>query len=133
MLPHNSRFDNEQQQRFKYLLITTTIIVFIGFVYYIFVSLTGFGIPCFIRALTGIECPGCGVTRMLIALIRLDFKASFGFNPVVFCALPFLAICFGAQAVKFIKTGKNDLALWQNIIIWMISAALLIFGIIRNL
>ncbi len=122
----------EQAQRAKKLFKKIGIVIFIGLAYYIIVSITGFGIPCMIRTVTGFQCPGCGITRMCSALIGLDFKAAFEYHPVIFCSLPFAAVCFGAQAVKFIKTGSNDFSIWQHLIIWPIIVALLLFGVLRN-
>lgn len=45
------------------------------------------GIHCPIRYITGIPCPGCGTTRALFALCRLDFEAALYYNP----AAPFIA------------------------------------------
>ena len=39
---------------------------------------------CPFRFLTGIPCPGCGMTRAVWALIRLDFSAAFRYHPLVF-------------------------------------------------
>ena len=50
-----------------------------------------FKISCPIKWLTGISCPGCGMTRAAVALLRLDFAAAFYFHPLVFF-LPPLAI-----------------------------------------
>lgn len=52
-------------------------------------------VPCSIKHLTGFECPGCGMQRALIALLRGDLRASLCYNPSL---LPFLgtliyAIC----------------------------------------
>lgn len=43
------------------------------------------GIGCFIKHFTGIPCPGCGITRALFALLRLDFASAFNYNPLIFC------------------------------------------------
>lgn len=46
---------------------------------------------CPIRFFTGISCPGCGMSRALSALLRLDFSLAFEMHPLVFL-LP-LAVC----------------------------------------
>lgn len=38
---------------------------------------------CPIRLLTGIACPGCGMTRALVALLRLDFSLALEMHPLV--------------------------------------------------
>ncbi len=37
---------------------------------------------CAFHALTGLPCPGCGTTRAVLALARLDVAAAFAFNPL---------------------------------------------------
>lgn len=40
------------------------------------------GIGCPIKFITGISCPGCGMSRALWAAARLDFKQAFYFHPL---------------------------------------------------
>jgi len=58
------------------------ILVAAGILYYLIVSFTGFAIPCVFRKITGLYCPGCGVTGMLTHIVRLDFKGAFECNQV---------------------------------------------------
>ncbi|MDD6203708.1 MAG: DUF2752 domain-containing protein [Firmicutes bacterium] len=46
------------------------------------------GIACPIRFITSEPCPACGVTRSLLALLRLDFAAAAYYNP----ASPLIAV-----------------------------------------
>ena len=39
---------------------------------------------CPIRLLSGIACPGCGMSRAILAAARLDFPAAFEMHPLVF-------------------------------------------------
>lgn len=48
-----------------------------------------FGCP--LRTLTGIACPGCGMTRALRALLRLDAAEALRMHPLV-CLLPAAAV-----------------------------------------
>lgn len=43
-------------------------------------SLTGYG--CIIKRITGVSCPGCGMSRAWLALLRLDFKKAFYYHPL---------------------------------------------------
>ncbi len=47
-----------------------------GGLYALFVHATGLMIPCPFRLITGLKCPGCGMTHMCMSLLRLDFKAA---------------------------------------------------------
>ena len=90
------------------------------------------GIHCPIKYLLGISCPGCGMTRALLAALRLDLAAAFGYNPAwcalilcLACALPlyflgkrraakitavvFLVILVTVYAVRMIS-GSSDVA-----------------------
>lgn len=53
-------------------------------------------VGCPIRLLTGISCPGCGMTRALFALLRLDFSLAFDMHPLVFL-LPFAVVVYFAR------------------------------------
>lgn len=98
-----------------------------GVIYCIFIMLTGFSIPCPIKALTGgrIECPSCGVSRMCISMIKLEFYEAFRYNPVIFSMLPIWTLCIGLWIFE-----KGDRF---NKIVVIISIIILIgFGILRN-
>lgn len=41
-----------------------------------------FGCP--VRLLTGVACPGCGMTRAVLALLRLDIGLAIEMHPLVF-------------------------------------------------
>jgi hypothetical protein len=55
---------------------------------------TGFFPPCPFRMLTGLTCPGCGVTRALHHIVHGNFTAAFMLNPLFLIAIPFLLIAF---------------------------------------
>jgi hypothetical protein len=44
---------------------------------------------CPFKVLTGLPCPGCGLTRATVALLHGDFATSFHFHPL---ALPMVAV-----------------------------------------
>ncbi len=43
-----------------------------------------FGITCPIKYLTGISCPGCGMTRAWIAFLHLDISKALQYHPLFF-------------------------------------------------
>lgn len=69
------------------LVITLTIFIYAVVLYLIP------GISCPILSLTGIRCPGCGMTRALLSAIHFDFKQAFSYH-AMFWAVPVLYISF---------------------------------------
>ncbi len=120
-----------KQRALKVIKIALFLIA-IGLAYAIFIHFTGLGIPCVFRKITGLKCPGCGVTHMCTALLRFDFRAAFDANPVVLCLLPVLFPLLIVQIVKYIRTGSRKTTPVQNCIIIGAIVILLIFGIVRN-
>ena len=47
--------------------------------------------PCLITLATGHPCWGCGMTRAVVAALRLDLAAAWRWNPAVAVVLPLLA------------------------------------------
>ena len=111
----------------------TAVVVLAGFLYYVFIRIFDIAIPCVFHLITGLNCPGCGTTRMVLAFLRFDFKAAFSFQPVLFCALIPLSACFIAMAVKYVKKGTKDLSLWQNIIVYTTIVALIAYCVYTDI
>lgn len=115
------------------LIKISAVLIIAGCVYLAFISLTGFGIPCVFNLVTGLDCPGCGVTRLVFALVRFDFKAAFEYNPVTFCFIPLFAYFFVRYAYQYIRFGKFDSTKAEKIIQIIMIAVYVLFGIVRNL
>lgn len=58
------------------------------------------GITCPIKWLTGISCPGCGMTRAWKAALTLDLQAAFHYHPLWFLLPPFAVLGFLFWAKK---------------------------------
>lgn len=90
-------------------------------------------IPCPFYAVTGWYCPGCGVSRMCLALLRLDFAGAFRANRLLFLLLPLLGVAAVAFPVTYVRKGR-----WPDgprlRILWGVLAAVLVgYGVLRNL
>ncbi len=99
---------------FKLKLIITVAVLVFALVMYIF------KVPCIILSLTGVRCLGCGMTRALISVLRLDFKAAFSYHSM-FWSMPILYLLF-------LKDGKIFDKKIYNIII----LAIIIMGFVNN-
>lgn len=68
-------------------------------------------IRCFFKLLLGISCPGCGITRAYLSLLRLDIAAAFRFNPM-FWSVPLLGVLYLFDGQPFKYKWLNSLMLW---------------------
>lgn len=55
-------------------------------------TLTRIGCP--FRFLTGIPCPGCGMSRAALALVTGHVGAAWAYHPLVFVVIPYLIYLF---------------------------------------
>ena len=54
----------------------------------------------FLMLTGGLRCPGCGSHRAIHALLHLQFKDAFMFNPLVVISIPFLVLLVTASILK---------------------------------
>ena len=83
--------DQIQISRRNAIIKRDAVLLGIGILYYIFIRITGLAVPCIFRKITGFLCPGCGITRAILAAVRLDFAKAFAYNQFTFIVLPVLA------------------------------------------
>ena len=112
------------QRRLFRLLSGCGIALGVGLLYALFVRVTGLGIPCLFHVVTGLDCPSCGVTRMCMALLRLDFAAAYRYNAAILVLSPLGLAVAARQAWLYVKTGHPKLSK---------VVALLVFGVWRNI
>ena len=62
--------------------INTVIVILVIAVFYGILHVAG--ITCPIRFVTGISCPGCGMTRAWLSLLKGDLEQAFHYHPLFF-------------------------------------------------
>ncbi|PHS36141.1 MAG: hypothetical protein COA82_02370 [Alkaliphilus sp.] len=77
------------------------VTVFCG--YYVLLHFFDSGTLCFSKNVTGIPCPGCGLTRAFESLIKGDVKSAFYYHPL-FAFIPITAVL--AVLLRFSKSEK---------------------------
>ena len=78
---------------------------------------------CPFLSLTGIPCPGCGMTRALCHLLQGNFRVAFSYNPLVF-VLPLYLFLIACDATPFARRSWNR---------WLWGAALWLSALIDSL
>lgn len=109
------------------------ILILISFliIYFILNELLDVGIPCLFYEITGYYCPGCGITRLLFSLLKLDFYQAFRYNPLIFILIIITGIYW---LVKFIlKKFMNISIEIPNYVYYILLVIVIIFGILRNI
>jgi len=84
---------------------------------------------CPFHALTGLYCPGCGMTRMLYHLVHGHIELAFAQNPLAFAALPFV-IGWMVQSLPLQRWPRGNISpRWSYALI----AIIVIFTVLRNI
>ena len=82
---------------------------------------------CPIKTITGLDCPGCGITRMFVALFHGNIYQAFRYNPLIFIELPIIFILI--ILYKFKKEYRKVI----NIIFIVLLIVTIVYGILRNI
>ena len=93
----------------------------------------GIGIPCLFRKITGFLCPGCGNSRAVLALLRLDIAEALRYNllfPLEFFYLGWVAVCCCRSYLRGNRFAYKSPCLWLDI---GLLAVILLWWVVRNL
>lgn len=117
--------------RAKHYLRVLIVVLILGITYIILNIATGFAIPCPIRKITGLKCGGCGISRMILNLLKGNFKESFLNNPLLFVLSPVILAILARSVYCSIKDKKLDQ--WVNVTTINIVILFLIYTVVRNI
>ena len=92
---------------------TILIMLGIGMGYLLFVRLTGIGIPCIIYKITGLECPGCGITRAIVEISKGNFSKALEYNALCFSVYPILTVYIFYRYIKWVRYKNDKFAIWE--------------------
>lgn len=123
----------ERGNRLRRLLGAGGLLLAAGLAYALWVRATGLALPCFFRTVTGLQCPGCGVTRLCLALLRGDIAGAWRANPVLLLLLPALAVLGVRLAVRYVRDSRAAPTRPERTLVWVMIALLAAWGVVRNL
>ena len=124
--------DTLKKRLLRVILIACGLLaLFVG--YGLFYNITGYGIPCMLHKTTGLECPGCGLTRAIAAVVRLDFAAAFAYHALWPLFAAYILWVGISAACVYVRQGEIKLLPGK----WWMHAAVLVaivgYGVFRNL
>ena len=127
--------DAAQKKRLMKVFAVTGSLAVIAVLVALVLSYFGKGLPCPINLVTGLNCPGCGITRATMAVLKLDFRRAFSVNAMFLVEYAYVFYMYILASVNYVRKGKATLdspPSWR----WIdITALVLIlgWGIVRNI
>jgi uncharacterized protein DUF2752 len=103
-----------------------------AFVYFFNPSTNGFYPICQFHKLTGLNCPGCGMTRALYALLHGDFSLALKDNALFIFTLAALAARGALFAVKHFSCKPAGQFISPKTL-WAFLIVAAVFTVLRNL
>ena len=116
---------NKLKQTIILILILVTYLI-LGKIFHIYLK-------CPIHEIFHVYCPGCGLTRMLSSILKLDFYQAFRYNPLLFIMLPFSLLLLIEDVYSELKNKKSIYKRIPNCIWYIIIVILLIYAVLRNI
>ncbi|HTL73960.1 MAG TPA: DUF2752 domain-containing protein [bacterium] len=87
---------------------------------------------CQFHRLTGLDCPGCGMTRAAYALLHGDWRTALHDNALLVAVLGGLALRGGWLAVNRAR-GRRNGELFRAKWLWPLLVVAVVFAVLRNL
>lgn len=85
---------------------------------------------CILKECFGIYCVGCGGTRMLFAIFRLDFYQAFRYNPGMFVFMAILAVFTIFNIIRLLM--RKNVYIPRKNTVYFVVCILFIYMILRN-
>lgn len=89
---------------------------------------------CMFHRLTGLHCPGCGMTRASHAMLHGDLAAAFRFNPLGMILLPMALIGIGIELAAWVRGRRLAVTpRFGGRVGWCVLFLVIGFWILRNI
>jgi len=114
-------------------IVSAAVVAGIAAVVFFFNPSThGFYPTCLFHRLTGLNCPGCGGTRALYALLHGQFRAAFRDN-ALFLLLLAAAVARVAWVLAAKRFNRPVGKIFPANLLWLLLMVGVVFSVLRNL
>jgi hypothetical protein len=118
--------------RFALVVLAVTGMGIAALVYFFNPSAYGFYPVCQFHRLTGLNCPGCGATRALYALLHGNFSTALRDNVLLAAGIPVMAVRGGWLALNRWR-GRSNGDFFPARFLLPLLVVIIVFGVLRNL
>lgn len=109
------------------------VIIILAFIYLaVFLSFEK-GIPCWFNLMTGLKCPGCGMTHAIAQLWRGDIKGALEYNALCFSVLPITCLYVMYRAVRYVNSGEEGFHIWEYLLLVVLLTVSIGYSVARNI
>ena len=125
--------DKGLKKRIGRVALAVALFFFAGFAYAAFIGLTGWRIPCLFRLVTGLKCPGCGITHSSVCFMKFDFQGMIQYNLFAPAILVYTGWVFAYTSIHYIRTGKYRLGTGVTAVDIIFLTGFLLWWVVRNI
>ncbi|WP_049963005.1 DUF2752 domain-containing protein [Ruminococcus sp. HUN007] len=116
------------------ILSLGTAAVLSASMFYLFIVLrTGHGIPCIFYHFLGMKCPGCGLTRSAVSILKGDLRSAAHYNLMSVTVIPSLIAYLAYRAFREECMNNKDVSAWEFVYFILVFFVTALYTVIRNI
>ena len=127
--PKGLHKENCSSRKLRFLLL----VCLFGIACLIWLRLGGPSVPCMFHELTGLECPGCGITHCAVNLLHGRVREAYEANQFVFILAPFGLVYGLWKAIRYIRVGNEEISIPETIVFGILFVLAIVFAFYRNI
>lgn len=124
---------NQKKIREHFVFSNMLRLFLAGILYCILMLVSDIRIPCIFYKITGVQCPGCGMSRAILALMHGKWKQAFYYNRLSITLLPVLLLYLLYRSKKYIYDGRVNFHLWEIVFLLCSFIVTIGYGVTRNM
>lgn len=123
--------DGYKNRIMQSMIVALEIIMCLS-IYTIVFTVTGKGIPCVFRKVTGMLCPGCGMSHALSSLIHGRISEAIGYNVLSVTICPLIVVFLFVRGIRFVKYGEEEFKALEVLFLLICLIVCTVFFLVRN-